>query len=248
MAVPLVSHRLAEVLEVSDRIVVMRDGQLCGDHRTSETSRDQIIAEMIGRSVGITRTRSTSETNRPALVIEGLTVEDPLRPNRPAAQSVNLTLHWGEVLGLFGLTGSGCSAVAQAMFGAWRGRWRGEMALNGVPLKIRRPGDAIRADIGLVASDRRASLVMGLSVAENVALSSLSRLSRGGLLDVAARDALVESYRQKLSIRTTSPHALVSSLSGGNQQKVQVARLAGRRVQGSAHGRPMSRRRRGNSE
>ncbi len=65
---------------------------------------------------------------------------------------------------------------------------------------------------------------MGLSVAENVALSSLSRLSRGGLLDVAARDALVESYRQKLSIRTTSPHALVSSLSGGNQQKVQVAR------------------------
>jgi ABC-type sugar transport system ATPase subunit len=133
-------------------------------------------------------------------------------------------LHAGEILGLFGLLGSGCGAVAAAVFGSWPGSVRGSLRINGTPASIDQPSDAIAYGLGLLSQDRREALVHAHSVADNVVLASLDKISRWGVIDRDQKRLVTKRYVDQLSIRTPSTEALVATLSGGNQQKVQVAR------------------------
>jgi ABC-type sugar transport system ATPase subunit len=232
-----VSHRLAEVFEISDRVVVMRDGRQSGAYSTAAASRDQVVRAMLGTAAppaggagqgGPRRRASTDQeegtARAPTLEVRDLVVEDPRFRRRPPVDGVSLRVSPGEIVGLFGLLGAGCGELAAALFGAWEGPVRGSVYLDGRAVRIRRPGDAVAHGLGLVAQDRRASLLPEHSIAENIALASLPALTRGGFLDLARLRRQALDYMARLRIKAPDIDTLVGTLSGGNQQKVQVAR------------------------
>lgn len=218
-----VSHRLGEVFAIADRIVVLRDGRLRGDHQVGQTTRDEIVSEMIG-GVVTTQDRHGAVRARVALSVSNLTAYDPEDPMRARIEDVSFSLHHGEVLGLFGLLGAGCATVAEALFGAWPGRVSGPVHIDGQQVTLKQPADAIAVGLGLLPQDRRATLIHDHSVADNVVLASLPAISPHGVLDRDRKTLVAQEYIARLRIRTPSVDTRVGALSGGNQQKVQVAR------------------------
>jgi ABC-type sugar transport system ATPase subunit len=252
-----VSHRLAEVFAIADRIVVMRDGRLHGRFVTRTAVRDEVIRALLGTDAaeaGLQSSRVPAlragptdpapgdppapprpapsalappgrvEGGPPALEVRGLVVEDPRFDRRPPVRGLDLRLAWGEVLGLFGLRGAGCAEAAAALFGAWPGPVAAALRVDGRARVIRRPIDAVAAGLGLVAADRRDGLLPEHSIAENIALASLDRLGRFGFLDLARLRQVARHQLDRLAIRAPGIDSAVGTLSGGNQQKVQVAR------------------------
>jgi ABC-type sugar transport system ATPase subunit len=146
--------------------------------------------------------------------------------------SIDLEVREGEILGLFGLLGSGVVETAMALFGAWRGPVSGEVFLHGQPITLSDPSQAVAAGIGLIAQDRRDGLAGDHSIYDNTILANLPALSRGGFIDAMEARRQVEDLFRRLSIKAGDIDVLVGTLSGGNQQKVQVARwlAAGVRV------------------
>jgi D-xylose transport system ATP-binding protein len=226
-----VSHRLAEVFAIADRILVMRDGRLRGDHRTGETTRDAVVAEMIGGSLAEIAPGGRAR-DAVALAVSGLTVYDPEQPERKRVDDLSFALREGEILGLFGLLGSGCDVAAEALFGAWPGRVEGHFRVSEEEVTIARPADAIARGIGLMPQDRRETLIHDHAIADNVVLASLPAISPKGVLDLDRKRLLAQDFVDRLQIRAPSVATRVATLSGGNQQKVQVARwlAAGSRV------------------
>jgi D-xylose transport system ATP-binding protein len=159
-----------------------------------------------------------------ALDVRGLVVRDADGARRPRVDGLDLQLAKGEILGLFGLLGAGCNEAALAIFGAWEGPVSGRVLVNGEEARLRRPADGVARGMGLVAQDRRGSLVHEHTVAENIVMASLSAVTRRGFLDVAAMRRLAADYVRRLAIKVPSIDTPVGTLSGGNQQKVQVAR------------------------
>jgi ABC-type sugar transport system ATPase subunit len=233
VAIIFVSHRLAEVFAISDRIVVMRDGRIAGSFVTAETSRDAVVAQMVGARVTRTSGRTESAgSGAVALSTRALTVT-AMDDSRAIATGVDLDLHEGEIVGLFGLLGSGVIEIAMALFGAWRGRTSGDILLRGRPLALTSPADAVAAGIGLIAQDRRDGLSGEHSIYDNAILAHLDALSnRAGFVDTTAARRLTQDLFDRLRIKAGDIDVLVGTLSGGNQQKVQVARwlAAGVRV------------------
>jgi ABC-type sugar transport system ATPase subunit len=137
---------------------------------------------------------------------------------------VSLTVHRGEIVGLFGLIGAGCSTLARAIYGSWPGPVESVLRVDGEDVSIRTPRDAMRHGIGLMEQDRRAALILDHTIEANIALASLDRLSSLGVIDRDERYLLAERYRQQLAIRSPAVTTSVGTLSGGNQQKVQVSR------------------------
>jgi ABC-type sugar transport system ATPase subunit len=224
VAVVFVSHRLAEVFAISDRIVVMRDGRICGDHRASEVSRQTIVAEMVGEVAAGTRSEAARGSGNVALEVAGLRVFDPAAEHRLRVERLDLSVREGEIVGLFGLLGSGSIEAALAIYGAWRGRRDGRISIAGEPASIESPADAVRLGLGLMAQDRRECLMPDQSVADNIAIASLDKVSLMALLDMAALRRRAVDQATALRIKTPSIDAEVRTLSGGNQQKVQVGR------------------------
>lgn len=231
VAIVFVSHRLSEVFAIADRILVMRDGHLTGDHDVHAVSRDDVIAEMVG-VMGRGVRRTSSATGTPILTVSGLSVGDPQQATRVRVLAADLVVHAGEIVGLFGLVGAGCSALVQGLFGAWQGPVSGSIRLADAAYELGPPSHAVGAGMGLMSQDRRESLVGDLSIADNVILASYGLVSRLGFLDVERKRAIAADKRVALHIRAPSIDTTVRSLSGGNQQKVQVARwlTAGTRV------------------
>ena len=222
VAVILVSHRLAEVFEISDRIVIMRDGRISGTFVTAETSRDAVVDHMIGANVSHDRTGRVASPGGVAMEARDLSVFD--QNGREIVSHLQLLLRHGEILGLFGLLGSGVIETTMALFGAWRGKVSGLTFVNGHPVKIDAPVDAVGLGIGLIAQDRRDGLCGDHSIYDNAILADLRRLSRNGFIDaVAARRKIIELF-DRLRIKASDVDVVVGTLSGGNQQKVQVAR------------------------
>ncbi|MFI6483702.1 sugar ABC transporter ATP-binding protein [Nonomuraea sp. NPDC050663] len=234
VAIVFVTHRLGEVFALADRIVVLRDGRVRGDHRTSDTDRGRVVREMLGAELVAEREAATASApaGAVALRVEGLTIHDPDDRHRVRVDGLDLTVRHGEVVGLFGLVGAGCAGAAMALFGAWPGRVEGSVHVDGRPVRVRDPAAAIRHGIGLLAPDRRQTLIAEHSVADNLALARLERFGRAGMLDPHAKRLLARDYIERLGIRTPSEEAPLGTLSGGNQQKVQVARwlAAGTRI------------------
>lgn len=213
-----ISHRLPEILSLCDTISVLRDGRLVHSGPRSALDENAVISLMIGRELAEYFPRHITEA--PGEVL--LEVESLHSPGK--FTDVSLTVHAGEVVGLAGLVGAGRTEVAEAIFGLDPAA-RGEVRLNGQSVGRRRPADVIAAGLGLVPEDRkRHGLVPGMSVADNLALPVMGRLAKLGWLSRRALQALTETYLRRLRVRAPGPEALVSALSGGNQQKVMLSR------------------------
>jgi ABC-type sugar transport system ATPase subunit len=210
----LVTHRLEEVLRVADRATILRDGRNAGFLARDEMSGDRLVEGILGR-----RPEAVAE---PAPCGDSPLLALHLRARREAAP-FDLAVSSGEIVGLTGLIGSGADEVLRQLAGV--SPLLGTVSLDGQPLRLRDPADAVRAGIGFIPEDRKAEgLALEQSVANNIALAALHRISRLGFTDGTARRTIAEDFRRALGVRCASVDAPVRTLSGGNQQKVLIAR------------------------
>ncbi len=223
VGVLFVSHRLDELYAVADTITVLRDGRVVADAPIGELSRYELVSRMLGRALTESERRGqhvgdTRGADAPTV----LEARDLRRP--PALNGSSVALRAGEVVGLAGLLGSGRSETVRALFGADPVA-EGEIARSGRPVAFGSPRDAIEAGIGFSSEDRKAEgIIPDLSVRENLTLALLPRLTRRGIVDRARQQEIVDRFVRRLGIRLASPDQKVSELSGGNQQKVLLAR------------------------
>jgi ABC-type sugar transport system, ATPase component len=229
VAMVYISHRLDEVEEVAQRVVVLRDGTVAGDRAMADVTRAEIVRLMVGRDIAAGRdaaasrqedtTSDISEGAAPArLDVAGLT-------RRGAFENVSFSLRAGEVVGLYGLLGAGQNEVLRALFGL-SPAGSGEVRVDGRPVRLRTPADAARAGIGFVPEDRKTEgLVLGMSVAENLTLGRWRSVARGGVLLPERERARSAFWMERLGVRAPGgPGQAVGTLSGGNQQKVVLGR------------------------
>jgi galactofuranose transport system ATP-binding protein len=226
IGVVYVSHRLDELYEICDQVTVLRDGQSVHTGPMAGLDRLTLISLMLGRELSQVRRDGTTafgaEQHRPAgaqpaLRVTGLTARHRL-------DQVSFEIHPGEVVGLAGLLGSGRSETVKAIVGALPVE-AGTVEVSGTPLRRPSPASAARAGVVMLPEDRKGEgIIPSLSVRENIVLAALPRLSRAGLVSGARQDEIVTRFMERLKIKASSPEQRVSDLSGGNQQKVLLAR------------------------
>jgi ribose transport system ATP-binding protein len=224
-AIVYISHRFDELYAVCDRVTVLRDGRLVGTHRMAELERLDLVCLMLGKArdelrqgtTGFAGHHAEADGTAPLLRVDGLRRGQKLR-------GVSLDVRKGEILGVAGLLGSGRTETARAIFGADPPA-EGSMQLDGKRLDPRTPDDAIRAGIAFVSEDRKGEgIIPELSVRENLTLAALPTLTRAGIVDRAKQAEIVDRFMQRLGIKATSAEQKIRELSGGNQQKVLLAR------------------------
>jgi ribose transport system ATP-binding protein len=226
VAIIFTSHRMGEVVELADRVTVFRDGRHVLTAPIENLSHDAIISAMVGRDIVLTHRHRTVADGAPVLSVRDLTLDTvSQRGWRRVLQGVNFDLRRGEILGVGGLLGSGRTEILESIFGAARG-WRGgKIMIDGAPVVINSPTEACRLGIALVTEDRKArGLLLASTIRENLALPSVGALSRFGIRDFARETALAEETVENLSVRCRDIDQIVSSLSGGNQQKVVIGK------------------------
>ena len=225
VAILYVSHRMAEVFAIADRITVYRDGAYVVTYDASATTPTAVVGSMVGRDLA----RATSDDRREAgetlLEVRELTCRASKRQGgHLILDRVSLTVRRGEIVGLAGLVGSGRSELARAIFGA-EPFGSGEIVLDGRPVRFRSPGDAIRAGVAMVPEDRKAlALFLEKPVRWNVSMAVLPAIVRRGFVDRARERALVGAQVEGLRVKTPGLEAPVRVLSGGNQQKTVLGR------------------------
>ena len=232
VATIFVSHRLSEVFSISDRIIVMRDGRIRGDHVATEVSRADVVAEMLGHARGETQSRPARRSGDAALEVRRLTVFEESAERRVKVDGLSMAVAKGEVVGLFGLLGSGCVEAAMAIYGAWRGVVDAEIVVFGDPFSVAGPQQAIALGLGLMAQDRRDCLIQDQSILDNMMMATIAKGVGIKSLDIAERRRLAISLMKTLEIKAELVDAEMHTLSGGNQQKVQIGRwlAAGARI------------------
>jgi ribose transport system ATP-binding protein len=217
VAIVYVSHRLEEVFRICDRVSVLRDGHFIGERAIAETSFDEVVKLMVGREIHDRFPRREVTPGAVRLRVEGLA-------NRGHISDISFDVRAGEVLGIAGLVGAGRTRVLTTLFGMTR-RTAGQVSLDGAPITVRDPRDAIAAGIGFVTEDRKhQGLVQILSVRENASLVHLEEYSRFGIVRSRSERAAVRQLIDELHIRTRDSELEVKALSGGNQQKVVFAK------------------------
>ncbi len=218
VAILFISHRLAEVEEIADRVVVLRDGKNAGDLERGAIDKDAMVRMMIGRDVSQFYERNDHTGKSEIMQIRGLVTT--AYPN----SVVDLDIRAGEIVGLAGLVGAGRTELALAVFGVDHSL-AGEVLLNGTPLAPGSVMTAIEAGLCLVPEDRKEQgLFLDFSIAENISLPNLPRLNKGGFVQRAKEIQLAEDSRRSLSIKAANLSRAVAELSGGNQQKVVLAK------------------------
>ncbi|MFJ5779804.1 sugar ABC transporter ATP-binding protein [Streptomyces sp. NPDC093094] len=221
IAVVYVSHRMKEIFQLADRIAVLRDGALAGVQEAAATDDGELVRLMVGRDLSTMFTRTRVATDRLVLDVHDVTTDH--------VRGINLRVHAGEVVGLAGLIGAGRSELALALAGDLPVR-HGTVTLDGRRLRSGRPGDVIRAGLGLAPEERKAqALFLQRSVRDNTSTVVLERLRRFRFVRRGAERELAQDYTHRLRVRTPSIEHEVRKLSGGNQQKVVLARWLARK-------------------
>ena len=217
IAVIFISHYMQEIEEICDEVTVMRNGTDVGMVDPKTSGIDEIVAMMINRDMGEMYPPRSSAIGAPMLEVHNLTLEGHFH-------NVSLSVGRGEIVGLTGLLGSGVKELVQCLFGLERAD-SGRIAIDGKDVSLGSPVQAVGRSIAMLPEDRRAhGVAMGLSIADNVSLASLSRYSKAGLVSSSKEAEIVDGLIRDLSIKTPNRHNLVKNLSGGNQQKVAIAK------------------------
>jgi D-xylose transport system ATP-binding protein len=225
VAMIYISHKLDEVFRISDRITVLRDGKTIDTNATSETNEPQVIGKMVGRAVDQIFPESRHERGEVVFEVQDVTVEDPSVPGKLLVDQASFVAHKGEVLGIAGLMGSGRSELLMAIFGAHAGRKAAQIFVSGTRVQINSPNDAIHHGIGFVTEDRkRYGLILDQTILRNMTLAGLRKLSGRFITDEDAEAAAGERAATDLRIKANSVFTIVGTLSGGNQQKVVLAK------------------------
>ena len=212
-----ISHRLDEIFEISDRITVLRDGKKISTLNTADTNRDQLVSLMVGREIGeVYPERAKAPGTEVVLETQQLTGNGD--------QNISLQLHRGEVLGLGGLVGAGRTEFAELLFGVKKAE-SGKILLNGQEVHIKSPEQAMKHGIVLMPEDRKGQgIILDMTIRENMVLSVLRKISNSLVLNKKKEKSLVDRYIKAMSVKTPSPEQKVKNLSGGNQQKVVLAK------------------------
>lgn len=225
MAIVYISHRMDEIFRISDRITVLRDGCLVCTKLASEFNRDTLIAAMVGRELKELYPDRDATPGEKLLEIKALSVGSS--PNRQAIHDISFDVRAGEIVGLAGLLGAGRTEILEALYGvSYRRRISGEISVAGNPVLLSSPRDAINTGIGFVTEDRKGqSLVLMRPILENASLVGLRKFVRHGFLRLQQETEEVGDMVRRLRIRTPSINTSAGSLSGGNQQKVVLAKF-----------------------
>jgi ribose transport system ATP-binding protein len=217
VSIIFISHRLEEVFAVADRITVLRDGEVVGTKLAADLDEDRVVQMMVGRELAQSDLEAKGEAGDVILDVRNLWRE-------PHVRGVDLTLRRGEIVGMAGLVGAGRSNVAETLFGITPAQ-KGEILLENRAVSIRSPQEAINLGFGFVPEDRqRQGLFLQMAVTPNIAMAELDEHARAGILDFRQMRETAQDFVDRLSIRTPNLRQRVRNLSGGNQQKVIIAR------------------------
>ena len=225
VAVVYITHKLDELARIGDRVTVMRDGQVIDTQPMQAVTQARLISMMVGRDIDAFFVKTEASRSAEVLRVQDICLDHPTRPNDYLVDHVSFTVRQGEVLGLFGLMGAGRSELLETVFGVHPHTASGRITVKGRDVLIRSPKDAIDAGIALVPEDRKCQgLVLGMSVRDSISLACLPQVESWGFLSRDLESRLAQAYVQRLHIKTTGVHQPVKDLSGGNQQKVVIAK------------------------
>lgn len=217
IAVIYISHRMDELFRITDRITVMRDGEYVGTKETANTTQDELVSMMVGRELKDLYKRSNHKLGETVLEVRNLNTTGVLN-------NINFTLKKGEILGISGIVGAGRTELARAIFGVDKIS-SGEIIVDGKQVKISKPIDAMSEGIALVPEDRKKQgLVLNKSVGYNITLPVLGQFIKGISINKNKENEIIDNYIKKLRIKTPSKDQITKNLSGGNQQKIVIAK------------------------
>lgn len=220
-----ISHKLDEIFNICDRVTVLRDGETVGTHPVEGMNEKKLVSLMVGRDLTNLYPPRTPKIGDEILRVNGLTVQHPFLPGEKMVSNVSFNSKKGEILGFAGLMGSGRSELVTALFGAFPKDTDGEIFIEGKKVVPKSPYKAIKDGIGLVTEDRkRFGLVMMMNVGENITMACLDTISKIQVINASAEKDVIAKSIKELNIKTASSKAIVNTLSGGNQQKVVLAK------------------------
>jgi len=227
VAIVYITHKMDEVWRAAEKITVLRDGKRVASGRLADFGRDEAVRLMVGRNLDLSgmRKEEGAAHGDAFLAVDGISLPHPSRPDRWLVKDVSFSLRRGEILGIFGLMGAGRTELLECLFGLHAKKVSGTVTLENRELRLRAPSDAIAAGIGLAPEDRKAEgIVLGMAVRENTSMAVLDRMSRLGFIRRGAEAEEASRFVDRLRIKTPSLAQAVRNLSGGNQQKVVLAK------------------------
>ena len=221
-----ISHKLNELFQIADRFIVMRDGATVNSGEMKNTNHDELIQMMTGRKILIQRSESVLERDKELLQLKNICLKNAANRSENILHNISFNLHQGEIIGIYGLMGAGRTELMETIFGLHPKLSSGEITINDRPIKLQSASHAINEGIVLVPEDRKLQgLSIGQPVRPNMSIAILSQLERWGIMLNKKREMEVSrQYIQQLAIKTSSTETIVKNLSGGNQQKIVLAK------------------------
>ncbi|KUJ91435.1 MAG: ABC transporter-like protein [Thermoanaerobacter thermocopriae] len=222
-----ISHKLDEVMEIADTVTVIRDGKTIGTDSVKNLTKEKIISMMVGRELSQLYPREEHFIGEVIFEVKDFNVYDTKLPNRKIVKNVSFKLRKGEILGIAGLIGAGRTELVSSIFGSYPGKWTGDVYLEGKNVIIKNPSDALKYGIAMVPEDRKKEgLISLMSVKENMTISNLENYKKNLIGTINENRELldVKDYIKKINIKTSHFSTQVKNLSGGNQQKVVLAK------------------------
>jgi ribose transport system ATP-binding protein len=224
-AVVYISHKLNELFRIADKYIVLRDGKMIEAGDMKGMTHDAIISKMVGREISIVRKKEAGGDKKELLRVENLSLKHPEKANENLFHNISFSVNKGEIVGIFGLMGAGRTELLETIFGLHARLASGRITVDGHALQCKNPADAIKCGLALVPEDRKKDgLVLGLDVKTNISLTTLNDLEWAGWLNNKKETALARKYIEDLRIKTPSDKQSAGNLSGGNQQKLVLAK------------------------
>ncbi|MFT2010021.1 sugar ABC transporter ATP-binding protein [Pontibacter sp. 13R65] len=224
-AIVYISHKLDELFKIADRYIVLRDGKTIESGEMAGMTHDRIIQKMVGRGITLMRKTPCCKQKQEVLKVENLCLKHPARPQENLLKNVSFSLGRGEIVGIFGLMGAGRTELLETIFGLHGKQITGRMCVEQQEVHFKSPAYAIKSGIALVPEDRKKDgLVLGLDVKTNICLTTLESMEDMGMLNDSKECNLADKYIEELRIKTSSSAQAAKNLSGGNQQKIVIAK------------------------